>query len=80
MAIGNVSLMLNKLSIYDIPWHNSASEMFANLNIPSFDKLLRIFVFGFRSRIIVSNNLFTSSIYNSTCRIYSYILYVDLVG
>ena len=40
-----------------LPWRNSASEMFANLSIPSFDELLRIFVFGFRSRIIVSNNL-----------------------
>ena len=54
-----------------LPWRNSASEMFANLGIPSFDELLRIFVFGFRSRIIVSTNLFISSIYNSTCRIYS---------
>ena len=55
-----------------LPWRNSASEMFANLSIPSFDELLRILVFGFRSRIIVSNKLFISSIYNSTCRIYSY--------
>ena len=45
-----------------LPWRNSASEMFANLGIPSFDELLRIFVFGFRSRIIVSTNLFISSI------------------
>ena len=62
-----------------LPWRNSASEMFANLSIPSFDELLRIFVFGFRSKIIVSNNLFISSFYNSNCRIYSY-NYVDLVG
>ena len=55
-----------------LPWRNSASEMFANLSIPSFDELLRIFVFGFLSRIIVSNNLIISSIFNSTCRIYSY--------
>ena len=54
-----------------LPWRNSASEMFANLSILSFDEVLRIFAFGFRSRIIVSNNLFISSIYNSTCRIYS---------
>ena len=45
--------------------------MFVNLNIRSFDKLLRIFVFGFRSRIIInSNNLLISIIYSSTCRIY----------
>ena len=54
-----------------LPWRNSASEMFVNLNIRSFDELLRMFVFGFRSRIINSNNLLISSIYNSTCRIYS---------
>ena len=30
-----------------LPWHNSASVMFTNLSIPSFDELLRIFVFGF---------------------------------
>ena len=28
-----------------LPWRNSACEMFANLSIPSFDELLRIFVF-----------------------------------
>ena len=54
-----------------LSWRNSASEMFVNLGIPLFDELLRTFVFGFRSRIIVSTNLFISSIYNSTCRIYS---------
>ena len=40
-----------------LTWRNSASEMFVNLNIRSFDDLLRMFVFGFRSRIINSNNL-----------------------
>ena len=55
-----------------LPWRKSASELFANLGIPSFDELLNIFVFGFRSRIIISNNLFISSIYNSTCGIYLY--------
>ena len=45
-----------------LPWRNSASEMFVNLNIRSFDELLRMFVFGFRSRIINSNNLLISSI------------------
>ena len=54
-----------------LPWSNSASEMFVNLNIRSFDELLRMFVFEFRSRIINSNDLLISSIYNSTCRIYS---------
>ena len=49
-----------------LPWRNSASEMFVNLNTRSFVELLRMFVW-----IINSNNLFISSIYNSTCRIYS---------
>ena len=37
-----------------LPWRNSASEMFVNLNIRSFDEMLRIFTFGFMSRVIVS--------------------------
>ena len=40
-----------------LPWRNSASETFVNFNIRSFDELLRMFVFGFRSRLINSNNL-----------------------
>ena len=59
-----------------LPWRNSASEMFANLSIPSFDELLRILVFGFRSRIIVSNKLFISSIYNSLLLIFSMLPYM----
>ena len=54
-----------------LPWRNSASEMFVNLNIYSFDDMLRIFTFGFMSRVSVSNNQFISSIYNSPCRLYS---------
>ena len=54
-----------------LPWCNSASEMFVNLNIRSFDKMLRIFTFGFMSRVIVSNNVLISNIYNSLCRLYS---------
>ena len=38
----------NSLRLFMIlPWCNSASEMFANLSIPSFDELLRIFVLDF---------------------------------
>ena len=56
-----------------LPWRNSASEMFVNLNIHSFDEMLRIFTFGFMSRVIVSNNMLIglSNIYNSPCRLYS---------
>ena len=54
-----------------LPWRNRASEMFVNLNIRSFDEMLRIFPFGFMSRGIVSNNVLISNIYNSPCRLYS---------
>ena len=54
-----------------LPWHNSASEMFVNLNIKSFDELLRVVVHGFRSRIIIYGNFMLSSICNSSCSIYS---------
>ena len=30
-----------------LPWHNSASEMFVNLNIKSFGEMLRCFVYSF---------------------------------
>ena len=37
--------------------HNSASEMFVNLNILSFGELLRKFVYSFQSRLIISDNI-----------------------
>ena len=52
-----------------LPWLNSASEMFVNLNIRSFDEMLGIFTFGFMS-IYVSNNVLISHMYNSPCRLY----------
>ena len=54
-----------------LPWRNSASEIFVNLNIRSFDEMLRIFALGLMSRVIVSNNVLISNIYNSPCRLYS---------
>ena len=54
-----------------LPWRYSASEIFVNLNIRSFDEMLRIFTFGFMSRVIVLNNVFISNIYTSLCRLYS---------
>ena len=35
-----------------LPWRNSASEMFVNLNIRSFDEMLRIFTLGFMSELL----------------------------
>ena len=42
--------------LLNLPKYNSASEMFVNLNIPSFNELLRKFVFSFNTRIIESDN------------------------
>ena len=50
-----------------LPWHNSASEMFVNLNIKSF----RSFVYSFRSRIMISGDMMLIGIYHSPCIIYS---------
>ena len=58
------------LSFVKLPWRNSVSEMFVNLNIRSFDEMLRIFTFRFMSKVIASNNMLISSIYNSPCRLY----------
>ena len=54
-----------------LPWHNSTSEMFVNLNIKSFGDLLLVFVHSFCSMIIISRNFMLSSICNSSCNIYS---------
>ena len=51
--------------------HNSASEMFVNLNILSFGELLRKFVYSFQSRLIISDNILLSGIFNSTTPLYS---------
>lgn len=40
----------------NLPYRNSASEMFVNLNIPSFNELLRKNVYNFVSRIKSSHN------------------------
>ena len=37
-----------------LPWRNSATELFVNLGIHSFDEMLIIFVFSFRSRVTAS--------------------------
>ena len=42
--------------LLNLPKYNSASEMFVNLNIPSFNELLQKFVFSFKTRIVESDN------------------------
>ena len=61
-----------------LPWRNSASEIFVNLSINSLNEMLRIFTFGFMSRLIVSKNLFILNIYNSSCRLYLLTFYIVL--
>ena len=67
----NYSLRLRQLMRFPYGATSRASEMFVNLNIYSFDEMLRIFTFGFMPRVSVSNNQFISSIFNSPCRLYS---------
>ena len=56
-----------------IPKYNSASEMFVCLNIPSFDELLRKYVYSFRNRLVSSQNCILISICSSTVPLYSII-------
>ena len=37
--------------------YNSASDMFVNLNIPSFRESLRKYVYSFRNRLEISDNV-----------------------
>ena len=58
--------------------YNSDSEIFVNLNVPSFDELLRKFVFSFKSWIMNSDNLLVNAIVRSggvTFSTYNYIIY-----
>ena len=54
-----------------LPWRYSATEMFANLGIHSFDEMLRIFVFSFRSRVTASHNQLICSLCSAHCSVYS---------
>ena len=60
--------------LLNLPKCNSASEMFADLNIPSFCELLRKFVFSFKSRIMNSDNLLMNVIVRSATPSFSKIL------
>ena len=40
-----------------LPSQNSASDMSVNLNIPSFEELLRKYVYSFRNRLETSENI-----------------------
>ena len=48
-----------------LPSHNSASGMFVNLNIPSFEELIRKHVYNFRNTLETSDNVIIRGIYLS---------------
>ena len=48
-----------------LPSHNSASGMFVNFNIPSFEELFRKYVYSFRNRLESSENSIIHGIYLS---------------
>ena len=54
-----------------LPSHNSASDMFVNLNIPSFGELLRKYVYMFRNRLESSENSIIRGINLSHCLLQS---------
>ena len=53
-----------------LPWCNSATKMVANLGIHSFDEMLRIFVFSFRSRATALHNQFIFGLCTAHCSVY----------
>ena len=54
-----------------IPKYNSASEMFVQLNIKSFGKVLKKYVFCFINRLTLSDNSILVSICDSSVPIFS---------
>ena len=59
------------MRILNLSKYNSASEMCVNLNIPSFDDLLRKFVYSFKSRIQDSYNSLVNGIVKSSVPLFS---------
>ena len=57
--------------LLNMPKYNSASEMFVNLNIPSFSELLQKFVSSFKTRIIESDNSLVNLFATSTIPLFS---------
>ena len=59
--------------LLNLPKYSSASEMFVNLNIPSFSELLLKFVFSFKTRNVESDNSLGNGIVTSTIPLFSLI-------
>ena len=66
-AMENLKVAYNNSlrTLLDLPSHNSASDMFVNLNIPSFEELLRKYVYSFRNRLEIIENSIIRGIYLS---------------
>ena len=58
-------------SLLNLPKYNSASEMFVKKYIPSFNELLRKFVFSFKTRIVESDKSLVNVIVTSTISLFS---------
>ena len=56
--------------LLNLPKYDSASEMFVNLNIPSFSELLQKFVFNFKTRIMKFDNSLVNGIVTFTILLY----------
>ena len=63
--------------LFNLPKHNSVSEMFVNLNIPSFGEFLRKSVFSFKSRIMNLDNLLVNGIVRSATQLFGKIYMVE---
>ena len=72
-ALKNLRIAYNNSlrKLLGIPKYNSASEMFVCLNIPSFNELLRKYVYSFRSRLLASHNCILLSMCPSVVPLYS---------
>ena len=71
-ALKKLNIAYNSLRRFMfLPWRSNATEMFVNLWILSFDEMLRIFLFSFRSRVTASHNQLICSLCSAHCSVYS---------
>ena len=72
-ALKNLRIAYNNSlrKLLGIPKYNSPSEMFVCLNIPSFNELLRKYVYSYRSRLLASHNCILLSMCSSVVPLYS---------
>ena len=75
-ALKNLRIAYNNSlrKLLGISKYNSASEMFGCLNMPSFNELLRKYVFSYRSRLLAYHNCILLIICFSVVSLYSPII------